>query len=111
MNSRDKGKRGELELAAWFKERGLDARRGQQFKGGTDSPDVIVSALPGIHLECKRVEQGSPYLWLEQAIRDAVEFQIPVVAHRKNKRDWIAILRLEDLLKLVRNYHGPDQAL
>ena len=30
MNSRDKGKRGELELAAFLRERGIEARRGGQ---------------------------------------------------------------------------------
>ena len=45
--SRDKGKAGERELASKLREYGYDARRGVQFHGGPDSPDVV--GLPGIH--------------------------------------------------------------
>lgn len=100
INSRNKGKVGELELAAFLRERGHEARRGQQFKGGAGSPDVVCDTLPGVHLECKRVEAGNLYNWLEQAISDAGG-KIPVVAHRRNRKDWVAILPLADLLKLM----------
>ena len=36
-----------------FREAGFEARRGQQFSGGTDSPDVVVTALPDFHWEIK----------------------------------------------------------
>ena len=102
INSRQKGAAGERELAEFLRERGHDgARRGQQFHGGADSPDVVVPSLPGVHLECKRVEAGNLYNWLEQAIADAGWEKIPVVAHRKNRKEWVAILRLEDFLNLV----------
>jgi Holliday junction resolvase len=100
MNSRAKGKRGELEFANWLKDRGFTARRGQQYAGGTDSPDVICAELDGIHFEVKRTEAGNPYNWLDQATADAGNLY-PVVAHRRNKRDWIAVLRMDDFLRLV----------
>lgn len=100
INSRNKGKTGELELAAFLKARGLLARRGQQFSGGSDSPDVVCDSLPTIHFECKRVEQGNLYLWLAQAKRDAGQ-KVPIVAHRRNREDWVAILTLDDLLSLL----------
>lgn len=100
MNSRDKGKRGELELAKYLSDRGFLAKRGQQFHGGADSPDVACASLPGIHIEAKRVERGALYDWLAQAIRDAGKHKTPVVMHRKNKEEWVAILRLEDFLSL-----------
>jgi hypothetical protein len=101
INSRVKGAVGERELAAWLRERGISARRGQQFHGGGDSPDVVAD-LPGVHLECKRVEAGNPYVWLAQAVSDAGPNQIPIVAHRRNRQGWIAVLRLDDLLGLLR---------
>jgi Holliday junction resolvase len=101
ISSRAKGKRGELELAAFLEERGYPAKRGQQFKGGGDSPDVICPDLDGIHIECKRVEIGNPYNWLAQAQADALDTgKTPVVMHRKNKQEWLAILTLEDFLNL-----------
>lgn len=100
INSRQKGARGERELAEFLRDHGVEARRGQQFSGGTDSPDVV-SSLSGIHLECKRKESGNPYNWLSQAISDAGGENIPVVAHRRNRQDWIVILRLEDFLRII----------
>ncbi len=100
LNSRAKGKRGELELAAYLREHGHQARRGQQFSGTETSADVVCASLPGVHLECKRVEAGNPYAWLDQAIRDCGS-KLPVVAHKRNRRDWIAVLRFDDLLKLL----------
>jgi len=108
LNSRNKGKRGELELAAFLRDRGFEARRGQQHAGGVESPDVVTS-LRDVHFEVKRVEAGNPYVWLEQAIRDA-GYKTPVVAHRKSQQGWIAVMRLEDLLDLYRRLY-PDAAV
>jgi Holliday junction resolvase len=102
MNSKQKGKRGELEFSHFLKERGIEARRGQQFSGGDDSPDVVHN-IPGIHFEVKRCEAGNPYKWLEQAINDAGN-KTPIVAHRKNKKEWVAIMRMEDVINLLSPY-------
>lgn len=95
--SRDKGKRGERELARLLRDRGYDAHRGAQNKGGPDSPDV--DGIPGIHIECKRTERLDLYGALDQARRDAGD-DVPVVMHRRNDCDWVAILRLDDFLRI-----------
>lgn len=103
MNSRQKGCRGERELRDVLRAAGFaNARRGQQFAGGDDSPDVVCPELPGIHFECKRVEAGNPYKWMEQACRDA-GMKTPVVAHKRNGQDWLAVLRLSDLVQLLKD--------
>jgi Holliday junction resolvase len=101
-NSRSKGKRGELEIAAYLRARGHEARRGQQFSGGTDSPDVV-SSIAGVHLEVKRVETFNAYKALAQAINDAGQ-KMPVVIHKRNRQDWIAVLRLDDLMTLIEGH-------
>lgn len=102
MNSRNKGKRGELELVHFLKDRGIEARRGQQYAGGTDSPDVIASKpLQDVHLEVKRREAGNPYHWLAQATNDAGEGKVPVVAHKRNGKEWIVILDLDHFLQIM----------
>jgi Holliday junction resolvase len=102
MNSRAKGCRGEREWRDQLREAGfLKARRGQQFSGGTDSPDVVCPELPDVHFEVKRVESGNPYNWHDQAKCDAGN-KIPVVAHKRNGRKWLAILSAEDLLDIIR---------
>jgi Holliday junction resolvase len=46
--SREKGKRGELELAAELRRLfGIEARRGVQYCGGGDSPDVVAGTQRG----------------------------------------------------------------
>jgi Holliday junction resolvase len=100
-NSRAKGKRGELELAEFFREHGIQARRGQQFRGGPDSPDIIHD-LPGIHVECKRTEAFRLYPALEQASAERRDATVPVVFHRANKRPWVVVLDASDFLTLIR---------
>ena len=99
INSRAKGAAGERELAAFLRDHGYEAKRGQQFRGGSDSPDVV--GLPGFHIEVKRVEKGALYDWLDQAAHDAEGKSVPLVCHRKNRRDWVAILPLDAFLKLI----------
>ena len=109
INSRNKGKCGELELVHFLKERGIDARRGQQYEGSSDSPDVIAGGcMTGIHLECKRVQAGNPYDWHHQACTDADMCKIPVVAHRRNGKHWLAILDLRDFVNIMETAHGKQ---
>lgn len=100
INSRQKGAAAERELANILKEYGYEAKRGQQFHGGSDSPDVV--GLPGFHIEVKRVQAFSLYPALDQATRDAKGLSTPIVVHRRNGREWVTCLRLEDFLELVK---------
>ena len=101
--SRDKGKRGERELARKLREYGYDAHRGVQYHGGADSPDVV--GLPGVHIECKRVERLMLWDALEQARRDAGD-NIPVVMHRRNDCPWVVVMELEDWIKLYSEWEA-----
>lgn len=98
--SRDKGKRGERELANKLKEYGFKARRGQQYCGADGSADVI--GLDGIHIENKRVERLQLYEALAQAKSDAKEGEMPIVTHRKNHCEWVVIQPLDDWIKLYK---------
>lgn len=98
MNSRAKGKRGELELAAWLRNHGYpEARRGVQYNGADGSADVI--GMPGYHIEVKRVEKTAIEDWLKQAEKDSRENEIPIVFHRRNGEEWKITLRAEDFIK------------
>lgn len=100
MNSKQKGKRGELEFSHWLKARGHEARRGQQFKGTEDSPDIICDSLKDYHFEVKRTERFNIYNAMEQAEKDSGE-RYPVVAHRRNRGDWLVIMSATDWLIAV----------
>lgn len=98
-NSKQKGKRGELEVANMLKKYGYDARRGQQYSGANGDADVV--GLPGVHIEVKRVEALNIEKAMEQSKRDA-RGEIPAVFHRKNGKEWKATVRLEDFIKLYK---------
>lgn len=99
--SREKGKRGEREIASLLREYGYDARRGVQYKGGQDSPDVI--GLPGTHIEVKRTERLNLYDALTQSKADAGD-DMPIVLHRKNNAEWVVIQPLSDWINLFRSW-------
>ena len=100
MNSRQKGAAGERELANLLKEYGYDTRRGQQYSGINGDADVV--GIPGLHIECKRVEKLNLDTALEQSKRDAREGEMPVVIHRKNRQEWKVTLSLKDFMKLYK---------
>ena len=102
--SRDKGKRGEQELAAELRRLGFDSvRRTQQYCGTESSADIL--GLKNIHIECKRCESLSIYKAMQQATRDAGEtHDMPVVMHRRSRQPWLAVMRLEDWVKMYEAY-------
>lgn len=98
--SRDKGKRGERELAGILRGYGFDAKRGVQYHGGPDSPDV--EGLPGVHIEVKRTEKLSLYDALAQSKADSGPGEMPVVMHRRNDCEWVVIQPLDDWIELYK---------
>jgi Holliday junction resolvase len=107
MNSKQKGKRGELELAKKLREFGYEARRGQQYSG-IEGEDVV--GLKGIHIECKRVERLNIYDAIAQAKRDRKAGQKPAVFHRKNNCQWLVTMELEDWIEIYREWEMTQTA-
>ena len=99
MNSREKGKRGEREWAELLRGLGLSARRGAQFSGSPESPNVV-GGWPGTHAEVKRVENLNLGAAVEQAVRDCGT-NVPYVAHRRNNKPWLLTIRAEDIGRFV----------
>lgn len=99
--SRRKGANAEREVAELLRSHGFQARRGRQYSGSPDSPDVAHD-IPGLFLEVKRTERFSLYPALEQAKQDRRAGDIPVVMHRQNGREWVAVLSADDLLTILR---------
>jgi hypothetical protein len=108
INSRAKGAKGERELANKLKEYGFDCRRGQQYSGANGDADVV--GLPGIHIECKRVERLNIYDAIDQAKRDSgkddmpFDYDLPTVFHRKNHCEWLVTMTLDDWIELYREW-------
>lgn len=104
INSRRKGKAGELEWARLCREHGYDCRRGQQFSGANGDADVV--GLPGIHIEVKRVERLDLESAMSQSRRDARPGELPVVAHRRNWGEWLVTMPAEAWFDLYREWEA-----
>lgn len=104
INSKQKGKRGELEFCSLCRANGYEVRRTAQYCGNTgDAADCL--GLPGIHIEVKRVEKLNFYDAMSQAVRDSGKSgKIPIVAHRKNDHPWLIVMLADDWFKLYREW-------
>ena len=110
VNGKRKGKGGELDLAQKLREHGYAARRSVQYNGKEEEGQADLLGLPGIHTECKRTERLNLYDAVDQAKRDSKgKNQIPVVFHRRNHCDWLAILRLDDFMTIYREYEAGQK--
>lgn len=106
-SSQRKGADGERELAAILRGYGYEIARGGSLSFG-EVPDL--TGLPGVHIECKRVERLNVPEAMQQTIRDAERFQdgVPALFHRRNRQPWLVTLRLEDFMKLYQKGGGTN---
>ena len=100
-SSQRKGADGERELVGILQQYGYPVERGGSETYGT-VPDL--TGLPGIHIECKRVERLNVPEAMKQSIRDAERFRdgVPTVFHRRNREPWLVTMRLEDWIILLK---------
>jgi len=105
INSRMKGKRGELAACSAWREEGWEARRSQQFCGkGGESADILVEDLPAnLHIEVKCVEKLNLENAMDQARRDAAPGSTPIVMHKRNNTPFKITLLFEDFCSLLRS--------
>src|SRR5438045_2895544 len=112
MNSRRKGARGERQWRDELRANGFQARRGQQFSGSPDSPDVVCEQLHWIHFEVKAVEKLNIWDAMEQARRDSViamgadchelgKAKVPIVAHKRNFLGWLITMEAETFFRFL----------
>ena len=107
INSKQKGARYEREIASKLRDYGYcDSKRTAQYCGNTgDASDVV--GLKGIHIEAKHQERIQIYDWMAQAIHDSAKNDrgdIPAVFFRKNNAETLVCVRLDDFMKLYREY-------
>lgn len=94
--SRNKGKRGELEVASVFTDAGLPANRTAALQAGgvPGFGDVTVHAFPDLFVESKRCERYELPKWEHQVWNDCPEGRVPVIAYRRSHTHWRAVVPL-----------------
>ena len=101
VNSRSKGKRGELELCKALKENfGWDARRSVQYCGDAGDSDLIAVQAPNLFIECKLVQNLNLHKAMDLAVEQAGGMT-PAVFHRKDRTGWLVTVRIEDMKAFV----------
>ena len=110
MNSRRKGKDGELEAARALREHlGLPVTRAAQHSG---KEQADLRGVPGLHFEVKRRRRIGAIGFLDQArdesgtggelwARSSRGGDVPVVLMRQDGDDWVIMLGLRDLERFI----------
>ena len=116
INSKQKGKSGELEFCHECEKYGFSkVYRTAQTNGKLEQSLADCEGLPDIHIEVKRVEALNIDKAMEQSIRDLQtkkEKRLPVVFHRKNRKPWKATMLFSDWIKLYKSWlKDPDKEL
>ena len=107
INSREKGARFERKLANILTDQyGIECRRGQQYCGANGDADVV--GLEGIHIEAKAVEKLNIYDAIDQSKRDAREGELPVVIHKRNRKEILVTMPFDSWMKMYLVYGGVD---
>lgn len=110
-SAKDKGRRGEKELAALLSAYGFKAMRdGKQFflPDGTRLHADLRHDVRGFHIECKRRESFEPKKWLRQAREEGGTDNLPLVFFRPNNSKWMILMDAEEFLQefLVPRHKG-----
>jgi Holliday junction resolvase len=89
---RAKGVRGEREVLELLRARGFEVR-------GLEATGDHLAFLDGLvfHVETKRQETARPWAWLEQAENETPRGAITLVAFRRSRSKWYALVPLEPL--------------
>lgn len=109
INSRAKGKKGELEAAAEWNRHvpNAYARRSQQYSGTDSSSDLVSPGTPHLWLEVKRVQALNLTAVMEKSREQCGEL-CPVVLHRKNDSEWLVTFPLDQIKRFVQQVEGAS---
>lgn len=119
-NSKQKGKRIELEFVHFLQEQGFHAKRSQQYCGANSDADVEVVELPKFHFEVKGGQQvpAKVYKFMEQAVEDSGivnaslpepykndlrnpfnDPKVPICVLKRDRQEFLIVMRAEDWIK------------
>lgn len=106
---RDKGRKGEREVANIYEALGFEVR------GLEASGDHLIVCSPAsgivLHSEVKRQETARPWAWFAQAAAEAPPGAIPAVHFRRNKSPWLALLPAVQLATILARLRSLEEQL
>lgn len=104
INPREKGKRFELRVAQWWRERhGGEVRRSKTVNRDLDNAGVDLIGTDPFLIQCKAVERNIDYLPILERMPDD---GIRCVIHKRNNTRPIVAMYLDEWLDLTETYLG-----
>lgn len=103
INSKIKGKVGELTLVHELNDRGYNVERTAQYNGKSADSEADLRGLNGIHIECKVRERHNVYDYINQVDRDKKDNELGCVFMKSNRKKWLVMMDLDDWIKLYSN--------
>lgn len=104
INSKQKGKRIELDFVHFLGKNGVYSFRSKQYCGSNGDADVVSPDLENFHFEVKGGAQvpKKVHEFMEQASKDCQKSRkIPIVAMRRDHKEFLVIIQGEDWLKMI----------
>lgn len=98
-SERRKGQTGEREVVDVFRSHRFDVDRTPN-SGALRLRGDLYGTVP-VHVEVKRQEVARTWLWAEQASTDAGQGERWLVAMRRSRSPWLALLPLDDVVRLL----------
>ena len=115
MNSPEKGKRVEREVAKLCRSLGFrGSRRGRQYAGHPESPDIFL--CEGVHVEVKGTQRFNYLPVMEKLDKECGNGDIPLILHKYNRQivraifNWQDVWDLYNALDAVKIFNRMDAA-
>lgn len=109
-SNKRKGKVFERECSKMIRDRGFDCRRGQQFRGSKDSPDIVSENLQEFHFECKFKQNLNLWDTLKKCLEEAPE-KLPVIIWKRDRTIPLVTMDFHDWMDLVQYAKGQVDTL
>lgn len=102
MNSKAKGKRGELEARDFVRQHWFAPQCIRSAQAGGAFTADLLHAGENLHVEVKRRQRIAATHFMRQAEGDCGDMDVPVVLMREdNYPSWLVVLRIEDTEKFL----------
>ena len=102
MNSKAKGKRGELEARDYVRQHWCAPRCIRSAQAGGAFAADLLHAGEDLHVEVKRRQRIAATHFMRQAEQDCGDKDVPVVLMREdNYSSWLVVLRIEDTDRFI----------
>jgi len=102
MNSKAKGKRGELEARDYVRQHWFAPQCIRSAQAGGAFTADLLHAGDNLHVEVKRRQRIAATHFMRQAEGDCGDMDVPVVLMREdNYPSWLVVLRIEDTDKFL----------